>query len=103
MFCAKSRQFMEHELDLLLKYLRGEATLEERLRIMEWAKSDDANRKELQAFRRIYEALLLSDEEVAAAPAGSGKWHRIIGWIGSAAAAACTSPAAAPRWVRSWN
>lgn len=91
LFYPKKTAVMENDYGQILKYLRGEATLEERLRIMEWAKSDDANRKELQAFRRIYEALLLSDEEVAAAPAGSGKWHRIIGWIGSAAAAAAVA------------
>ncbi len=62
MFCAKNRTFMDCNFDMLTKYLRGDATQDERLRVMEWVKESDDNRKELQAFRRIYDALLISDE-----------------------------------------
>ena len=91
MFCAKSRQFMEHELDLLLKYLRGDATLNERLRVMEWVKEDDAHRKELDTLRRIYETLLVSDMGEHRASAGRTAVRKIFLGIGSALAAAAVA------------
>ena len=89
MFYAKSRTVMKGNFQLLLKYLRGDATLDERLEVMNWARCSEENRKELETLRRIYEVLLLSDCDDAA-----GKRKRsihIVKWIASAAVAAAVA------------
>lgn len=85
---------MDHNFDLILKYLRGDATLDERLEVMKWVKESKENRKELYAFRRIYDALLVSDEDFAAdkvARTGKGKAMKFFVRIGSAVAAAAVA------------
>lgn len=80
---------MKGNFQLLLKYLRGDATLDERLEVMNWARCSEENRKELETLRRIYEVLLLSDCDDAA-----GKRKRsihIVKWIASAAVAAAVA------------
>ena len=79
---------MKEKFQLILKYLRGDATLDERLEVMEWASQSDVNRKELETMRRIYDAVLLSDYD--AAPAGEKRKPaaHIFRWAVSAAAAA---------------
>ena len=92
MFHPKSKTAMDHNFDLILKYLRGDATLDERLRVMEWVKESDANRKELQALRRIYDALLISEDDFAEEKTvRRTKLRRFFVGIGSAVAAAAAA------------
>lgn len=46
------------EQELLKKYLSGDASAEEKKQVMTWVKSDDANRVELLAMRKLYDITL---------------------------------------------
>ena len=82
---------MEHRFDLLLKYLRGDATLTERLRVMEWVREHDDNRKELDTLRRIYDAVLVSDLDGSRTGTGLAAVRKVFLGIGSALAAAAVA------------
>ena len=43
------------------KYLRGDASASERVKIWKWVEANEDNRKEFMAFRNVYDALLMSD------------------------------------------
>ena len=43
------------------KYLRGDASASERVKMWKWVESSDDNRQEFMAFRRVYDAILISD------------------------------------------
>lgn len=53
---------MKKGFELLGKYLRGEASLQERIRVMEWTRESDANMQEFMAMRRIYDASLMNED-----------------------------------------
>ena len=74
---------------IILKYLKGDATPGERLQVMEWVRQSDANRKELETLRRIYDILLISEDD-GRKSAGKG-FRRILLWAGSVAAAAAVA------------
>ena len=79
---------MKEKFQLILKYLRGDSTLDERLEVMEWASQSDVNRKELETMRRIYDAVLLSDYDDVSAGGKRKPAAHIFRWAVSAAAAA---------------
>ena len=74
---------------IILKYLKGDATPDERLQVMEWVRQSDANRKELETLRRIYDIILISEDD-GRKSAGKG-FRRILLWAGSVAAAAAVA------------
>ena len=53
---------MKRDLEIINRYLRGEAAPEERIRIMKMIDEDPSFRKEFLAMRKIYDALLISDD-----------------------------------------
>ena len=86
---------MDRNFEMILKYLRGGATLDERLEVMAWIKESEENRKEMLAFRRIFDTLLVSDVRAAEKNiAGRGKKGRVgkvFARLGSAAVAAAVA------------
>ena len=60
---SDKRLFMDGNSRIILKYLKGDATPDERLQVMEWVRQSDANRKELETLRRIYDILLISEDD----------------------------------------
>ena len=56
---------MKKNFNLIGKYLRGDASLEERIQVMKWAEGNDTQRDEFNALRRIYDATLLMDDDIA--------------------------------------
>ena len=52
---------MKKNFNLIGKYLRGDASLEERIQVMKWAEGNDTQRDEFNALRRIYDATLLME------------------------------------------
>lgn len=52
--------------DLINRYLRGETSAKENLKVLSWVEEDPENEKLLQAMHRVYDAALLSEDvEVA--------------------------------------
>ena len=86
---SDKRLFMDGNFRIILKYLKGDATPDERLQVMEWVRQSDANRKELETLRRIYDILLISEDD-GRKSAGKG-FRRILLWAGSVAAAAAVA------------
>lgn len=86
---SDKRLFMDGNFRIILKYLKGDATPDERLQVMEWVRQSDANRKELETLRRIYDIILISEDD-GRKSAGKG-FRRILLWAGSVAAAAAVA------------
>ncbi len=52
---------------LIDRYLNGDASESERIAVMKWAEENKAHADELNAMRRLYEAVLMSDGSIAPA------------------------------------
>ena len=48
--------------DLLYKYFKGNATIEEEKQILDWVDASDENRKTFQKERMLYDIALFSNE-----------------------------------------
>lgn len=75
---------MEKDFNLIGKYLRGDASSAERIQVMKWVKENDTQRDEFNALRRIYDATLLMDGEIAASKRPS-VFRRYWQWVAVAA------------------
>lgn len=65
------------ESEVLLRYLRGESHLNERIAVYNWAKASEENACQLKAMRIVYGSLLMSDKTVSKRLGKSRK-----AWIG---------------------
>ena len=83
------RYEMKRDFEKINRYLRGESAPEERIQIMKMMDEDPSFRKEFLAMRKIYDALLLSDD-AAEARKGIGRKRavRLLRFVASMAAAA---------------
>ena len=54
------------DFELVNRYLRGEASGEERIQVMKWVEESESNREEFMAMRKIYDASLMDEDAVAA-------------------------------------
>ena len=80
---------MKRDLEIINRYLRGEAAPEERIRIMKMIDEDPSFRKEFLAMRKIYDALLISDDIGGVKKrVRKGMAVRILRFVASLAAAA---------------
>lgn len=80
---------MKRDLEIINRYLRGEAAPEERIRIMKMIDEDPSFRKEFLAMRKIYDALLISDDIGGMKKrVRKGMAVRILRFVASLAAAA---------------
>ena len=80
---------MKRDLEIINRYLRGEAAPEERIRIMKMIDEDPSFRKEFLAMRKIYDALLISDDIGGMKKrVRKGMAVRILRFVASMAAAA---------------
>ena len=80
---------MKRDFEKINRYLRGESSPEERIQVMKMIDEDPSFRKEFLAMRKIYDALLLSDDVREA----KGRFRRnravrILRFVASMAAAA---------------
>ena len=75
---------MKKNFNLIGKYLRGDASLEERIQVMKWAEGNDTQRDEFNALRRIYDATLLMDDDIAMSERRTGL-RRYWKWLAAAA------------------
>ncbi len=75
---------MEKNFDLIGKYLRGDASTAERIQVMKWAEESEAQRDEFNALRRIYDATLLMDDDMAMSRHRTG-FRRYWRWVAAAA------------------
>lgn len=75
---------MKKNFNLIGKYLRGDAFLEERIQVMKWAEGNDTQRDEFNALRRIYDATLLMDDDIAMSKRRTGL-RRYWKWLAAAA------------------
>ena len=78
---------MKKNFNLIGKYLRGDASLEERIQVMKWAEGNDTQRDEFNALRRIYDATLLMDDDIAMSKRRTGL-RRYWKWLAAAAVVA---------------
>lgn len=76
---------MEIDFNLIEKYLQGNATLSERIRVMKWAENSEMSREEFNALRRIYDTTLLMDDDVEEAAQRTGIFRRYWKWVAAAA------------------
>ena len=80
---------MKRDLEIINRYLRGEAAPEERIRIMKMIDEDPSFRKEFLAMRKIYDALLISNDIGGMKKrVRKGMAVRILRFVASMAAAA---------------
>lgn len=80
---------MKRDLEIINRYLRGEAAPEERIRIMKMIDEDPSFRKEFLAMRKIYDALLISNDIGGMKKrVRKGMAVRILRFVASLAAAA---------------
>ena len=80
---------MKRDLEIINRYLRGEAAPEERIRIMKMIDEDPSFRKEFLTMRKIYDALLISDDIGGMKKrVRKGMAVRILRFVASMAAAA---------------
>ena len=79
------------DFELVNRYLRGEASSEERIQVMEWVEESESNREEFMAMRKIYDASLM-DENTGAGNRSdrrhSGRTVRLLKTFAAIAAAA---------------
>ena len=79
------------DFELVNRYLRGEASGEERIQVMKWVEESESNREEFMAMRKIYDASLM-DENTGAGNRSdrrhSGRTVRLLKTFASMAAAA---------------
>ena len=75
---------MKKNFNLIGKYLRGDASLAERIQVMKWAEGNDTQRDEFNALRRIYDATLLMDDDIAMSKRRTGL-RRYWKWLAAAA------------------
>ena len=79
------------DFELVNRYLRGEASGEERIQVMEWVEESESNREEFMAMRKIYDASLM-DENTGAGNRSdrrhSGRTVRLLKTFAAMAAAA---------------
>lgn len=78
---------MKKNFNLIGKYLRGDASLAERIQVMKWAEGNDTQRDEFNALRRIYDATLLMDDDIAMSKRRTGL-RRYWKWLAAAAVVA---------------
>lgn len=79
------------DFELVNRYLRGEASGEERIQVMKWVEESESNREEFMAMRKIYDASLMDEDAVAAGKHADSHGHRavrILKTVASMAAAA---------------
>ena len=79
------------DFELVNRYLRGEASGEERIQVMKWVEESESNREEFMAMRKIYDASLMDEDAVAAgkhADSHGQRAVRILKTVASMAAAA---------------
>ena len=83
------KEYMKMDLDIIGRYLRGEASLKERIQVMKWAEESESDREEFMALRRIYDVSLM-DEDAGAVPVGRrpGRGIRLLKTVVSMVAAA---------------
>ena len=80
---------MKRDLEIINRYLRGEAAPEERILIMKMIDEDPSFRKEFLAMRKIYDALLISNDIGGMKKrVRKGMAVRILRFVASMAAAA---------------
>lgn len=83
------RYEMKRDFEKINRYLRGESAPEERIQIMKMMDEDPSFRKEFLAMRKIYDALLLSDDAAEARKGvGRNRVVRLLRFVASMAAAA---------------
>ena len=79
------------DFELVNRYLRGEASGEERIQVMKWVEESESNREEFMAMRKIYDASLM-DENTGAGNRSdrrhSGRTVRLLKTFAAMAAAA---------------
>lgn len=69
------------EKEIIRRYVRGEASFEERKQVTDWASSDPQHFKELEQERRLFLALTLHGPEAVTAATGSAhRKGRLIAW-----------------------
>ena len=52
------------ERNVILKYLRGETSPEERIKMLRWLEEDPAHLEEYKYLRRIFDATLCNEENI---------------------------------------
>lgn len=75
---------MKKDFNLIGKYLRGDASQQERIQVMKWAEENDSQRNELNALRKIYDASLLMDNDGGMSKSRTG-FRRYWRWAAAAA------------------
>lgn len=73
--------------NVILKYLRGETSPEERIEMLRWIEEDPAHLKEYKYLRRIFDATLCNEENIPLSIHSSRSTNRRI-WMQVAAAVA---------------
>ncbi|MDD7133712.1 MAG: FecR domain-containing protein [Bacteroidales bacterium] len=73
---------MDISYDIIERYLKGDATLDERCALMDWVEESERNEREFNALRKIYDASLLLE------PKRRGRVRFLAGWRKWAVAAA---------------
>lgn len=74
------------EKEILYRFYRGEATLDEQRRLMEWLDADEENRRAFDRERAMYNALLLFAPEEKAVRGRLLNWRRVTKYAVQAAA-----------------
>ena len=66
------------DFELVNRYLRGEASSEERIQVMKWVEESESNREEFMAMRKIYDASLMDEDAVAAGKHADSHGQRAV-------------------------
>ena len=84
--------------NVILKYLRGETSPEERIKMLRWFEEDPAHLKEYKYLRRIFDATLCNEENIPLSIHSSRSTNRRI-WMQVAAAVAFICLFAGGTWL----
>ncbi len=76
---------MDNLFELVKKYFHGEATLSERVKLMDWVEMNETNREEFNSLRNLFNASLMAEEPKAAVKAR--RFNPIWKWTAAAAVA----------------
>lgn len=86
------------ERNVILKYLRGETSPEERIKMLRWLEEDPAHLEEYKYLRRIFDATLCNEENIPLSIHSSRSTNRRI-WMQVAAAVAFICLFAGGTWL----
>ena len=86
------------ERNVILKYLRGETSPEERIKMLRWLEEDPAHLEEYKYLRRIFDATLCNEENIPLSIHSSRSTNRRI-WMQIAAAVAFICLFAGGTWL----